>query len=67
MSTEERWVHILKLEADSRVNRNKNEALIRSREREMKRINYISNAVGITMSVFIPFALMALPSKKDKE
>jgi hypothetical protein len=64
MSTEERWVHIAKLEADNRVSRDKNRALIRAHERKMQRINNISNAVGIAMSIFSPLALMALTSKR---
>ena len=64
ISTEERWLHILKLEVDNRVSRDKNKALIRAREREMQRINDISNAVGFAMSIFSPFALMLPPSKR---
>jgi hypothetical protein len=64
MSTEERRVHIAKLEADNRVSRDKNEALIRAHERKMKRINDISNAVGFAMSISSPLALMVFASKR---
>tara|TARA_R110000765_G_scaffold287680_1_gene384037 strand:- start:261 stop:473 length:213 start_codon:yes stop_codon:yes gene_type:complete len=60
MSREERWVHIAKLEADNRASNDKSEARKRAREREMKRINDISNVVGVAMSIFTPALLVVL-------
>ena len=67
MSTEERGVHIAKLEAEQRDSRDRNAALRHKHQSEMQHMTDISNAVGMAMSLFSPFALMAPTSKKERK
>tara|TARA_R110000803_G_scaffold177889_2_gene240301 strand:+ start:649 stop:870 length:222 start_codon:yes stop_codon:yes gene_type:complete len=67
MNTEERWLHIAKLEANNRASKEKSDALNREYERETQRIANISQAVGIAMSIFNPFILLSLVPPKDKK
>jgi hypothetical protein len=64
MNTEERWLHIAKLEADNRASKEKSEALTREHDRKIQRLNDISNAVGIAMSIFNPVILIPFQDKK---
>jgi hypothetical protein len=66
MSTEERWVHIAKLEAAHRESQARSSELKREHDIKMKRLNGVSDAVVIAMSIFSPFALM-LPTSKRKD
>ena len=67
MNTEERWLHIAKLEANNRASKEKSDALNREHEREMQRIANVSQAVGIAMSIFNSFILLSLVPPKDKK
>jgi hypothetical protein len=64
MSTEEGWLHIAKLEAKNRVSKDKHEVLMREHDRKSKRLNDISNAVSIAMSIFNPVILIPFQDKK---
>jgi hypothetical protein len=66
MSTEERWVHIAKLEAENRASKVKYENSKREHEMKMQRIVNISQAVGMAMSIFNPLALLLAPSERKE-
>jgi hypothetical protein len=66
MSTEERWVHIAKLEAENRASKVKYENSKREHEMKMQRIVSISQGVTVAMSIFNPLALMLPPSKRKE-
>jgi hypothetical protein len=67
MNTEERWLHIAKLEADNRASKAKYEKSKREHEMKMQRIVNISQAVTVAMSIFNPFILLSLVPPKDKK
>ncbi len=67
MNAQERWIHIAKLEADNRASKVKSAAVIREHDRKMQRMNDISNAVGIAMSIFNPCALLLTQDKKNNK
>jgi membrane protein insertase Oxa1/YidC/SpoIIIJ len=66
MSTEERWVHIAKLEEENRDSQARSAALKHKHQSKMKHMTDISNAVVIAMSIFSPAALMLPPSKRKE-
>tara|TARA_R110000851_G_scaffold119283_2_gene246912 strand:- start:1039 stop:1422 length:384 start_codon:yes stop_codon:yes gene_type:complete len=67
MSTEERWVHIAKLEANNRASKEKSDTLNREHEREMQRMANVSQSAGIAMSIFNPFILLSSVPPRDKK
>jgi hypothetical protein len=68
VNTQERWLHIEKLEADNRESKEKSEALKREHDRKMQSMTNISNAVVVAMSIFNPCVLLLTQDKKnDKE
>jgi predicted RNA methylase len=65
MNTEERWLHIAKLESENRASKVKYENSKREHEMKMQRIVNISQAVTAAMSIFNPCALILPQDKKN--
>lgn len=64
MNAEERWLYIAKLEAENVASEAKQEELIREHNRKSQKLNDISNAVVIAMSIFNPAILGPCKNKK---
>ena len=67
MNIDERWLHITKLEADSRAGKEKSEERKRANDRKMQDISNISNAITIAMSIFNPFLLLGVVTKEKNK
>jgi hypothetical protein len=68
MNARERWIHIAKLEDESRASKVKSAALKHKHQSKLQHMTDISNAVGIAMSIFNPCVLLLTQDEKnDKE